>query len=118
MALTDVENLVVPSRAIPQPSRNQPGRPGLRLLTETQSADALRYLQDATADQPQGGTDNRTAAKVDVDATEALAILGRLVEATIPTVSGRPNVVLGIEDDDVLVGTDRSPEGELVPIVD
>jgi hypothetical protein len=30
--------------------------------------------------------------------------------------SGRPNVVLGVEGNDVLVGTQKSPQGEPVPI--
>ena len=42
--------------------------------------------------------------------------LERLVGRTIRTLSGRPNTVLRLEADDVIVGTNRSPSGQPVPI--
>ncbi|MFD2467387.1 hypothetical protein [Amycolatopsis silviterrae] len=45
-------------------------------------------------------------------------LLGDLVGSTIPTVTGRENKVLAVQDGSVLVGTDRSPEGQPVPIAD
>src|SRR3954447_3118613 len=46
----------------------------------------------------------------------ACQILEGLVGQTIQTVTGRPNTVLGIEGDQVRVGTSRSPKGKLVPV--
>jgi hypothetical protein len=43
-------------------------------------------------------------------------ILERLVGQTVQTLRGRPNVVLAIEGAAVRVGTQRSREGQLVPI--
>lgn len=48
--------------------------------------------------------------------TDARAFLHELAGQTISTLSGRPNVVLGVEGGDVLVGTQKSPQGEPVPI--
>lgn len=48
--------------------------------------------------------------------TDAGTLLQGLVGQTISTLSGRPNTVLGIEGSDVLVGTQKSPQGEPVPI--
>jgi hypothetical protein len=42
--------------------------------------------------------------------------LDELTGKTIHTLTGRPNKVIRVEGDDVLVGTVRSPEGKLVPI--
>lgn len=42
------------------------------------------------------------------------AHLESLVGKTIFTITGRPNAVLRVDDDVVLVGTDRSPEGQKV----
>lgn len=39
-----------------------------------------------------------------------------LVGQEIPTITGRSNVVISIDDDAVLVGTSRSPEGQPVPL--
>jgi hypothetical protein len=39
-----------------------------------------------------------------------------LVGETIRTLTGRPNVILRIEGGDVIVGTQRSPNGQPVPI--
>jgi hypothetical protein len=47
---------------------------------------------------------------------DARALLESLVGQQITTVTGRPNAVLGVTDSDVIVGTDRSPAGERVPI--
>ena len=41
-----------------------------------------------------------------------------LVGQTIPTLTGRPNTILAVRGDDVIVGTDRSPQGQPVPISD
>lgn len=48
----------------------------------------------------------------------AEAVLRGLVGHTIHTSTGLPNTVLGIRGDKVLVGTDKSPEGQPVPIAD
>jgi hypothetical protein len=47
---------------------------------------------------------------------DARSLIESLVGQQISTVTGRPNTVLGVADTNVIVGTDRSPEGELVPI--
>jgi hypothetical protein len=39
-----------------------------------------------------------------------------LVGETISTLGGRPNTILRIEGDDVFVGTQKSPQGQPVPI--
>lgn len=39
-----------------------------------------------------------------------------LVGTTIPTLTGRPNRIIEVREEDVLVGTERSPEGQPVPI--
>jgi hypothetical protein len=39
-----------------------------------------------------------------------------LVGATIPTLTGRANRIIEVRGEDVLVGTERSPEGQPVPI--
>jgi hypothetical protein len=46
----------------------------------------------------------------------ARALVQSLVGQKIPTVTGRPNTVLGVDDVNVIVGTARSRDGELVPI--
>jgi hypothetical protein len=48
-----------------------------------------------------------------VDAREHLQ---GLVGTTITTLSGRPNTVLRVQGDVVIVGTQRSPGGQPVPI--
>ena len=48
--------------------------------------------------------------------TTAQSLLRDLVGQTIPTMTGRPNVVLRLERDAVIVGTRRSPKGQPVPI--
>jgi hypothetical protein len=45
-------------------------------------------------------------------------LLRDLTGETIPTVAGRPNKVLEVQDGSVLVATDRSPEGQLVAVAD
>jgi hypothetical protein len=47
---------------------------------------------------------------------EARALLKSLVGQQIQTITGRPNSVLGIQGDNVIVGTGRSPTGQPVPI--
>ena len=42
--------------------------------------------------------------------------LSQLVGRQIPTMTGKPNRILQISGDDVVVGTTRSPEGQHVPI--
>lgn len=48
--------------------------------------------------------------------TDAQTLLQELTGQTISTLSGRPNVVLGVDGDDVLVGTQKSPQGQPIPI--
>jgi hypothetical protein len=48
--------------------------------------------------------------------TDARALLESLVGQQIRTITGRPNSVLGIEGDSVIVATGRSPAGQSVPI--
>jgi hypothetical protein len=47
---------------------------------------------------------------------DARSLLESLVGRQISTLAGRPNTVLELADAKVLVGTERSPDGELVPI--
>jgi hypothetical protein len=47
---------------------------------------------------------------------DARSLLESLVGQQISTLTGRPNTVLGLADINVIVGTDRSPDGEPVPI--
>jgi hypothetical protein len=47
---------------------------------------------------------------------DARCLLESLVGQRISTLTGRPNTVLGLADINVIVGTDRSPDGEPVPI--
>jgi hypothetical protein len=47
---------------------------------------------------------------------DARSLVESLVGQQISTVTGRLNTVLGLADANVIVGTDRSPDGELVPI--
>jgi hypothetical protein len=47
---------------------------------------------------------------------DARSLLESLLGQQISTLTGRPNTVLDLADANVLVGTDRSPDGELVPI--
>ncbi len=49
---------------------------------------------------------------------DAYEYLQSLVGQTITTLHGRPNVVLAVSDDDVYVGTGRSPGGRAVSIAD
>jgi hypothetical protein len=46
----------------------------------------------------------------------ACTLLESLVGPPISTVTGRPNTVLRVEDDNVVVATSRSPTGRPVPI--
>lgn len=47
---------------------------------------------------------------------DARCLIASLVGNTIPTLTGRPNRVLRIEGDHVIVGTSRSPHGQPVQI--
>ena len=47
---------------------------------------------------------------------DARAIVTSPAGRQIPTATGWPNTVLGVDDASVLVGTTRSPDGERVPI--
>jgi hypothetical protein len=47
---------------------------------------------------------------------DARAHLHGLVGKTIPTMTKRPNIVLRIEGESVMVGTEKSPQGKPVPI--
>lgn len=49
---------------------------------------------------------------------DARSVLESLVGQQITTLTGRPNTVLSLADADVLVSTDRSPDGTPVPIAD
>jgi hypothetical protein len=46
----------------------------------------------------------------------ARTVLEALVGEPVTTLTGRPNVVIGLAGDDVRVGTTRSRKGQLVPI--
>jgi hypothetical protein len=48
--------------------------------------------------------------------TDARIVLESLVGQQIRTITGRPNSVLRIEGDSVVVATDRSPAGQPVPL--
>jgi hypothetical protein len=48
--------------------------------------------------------------------TDARALLESLIGQQIRTITGRPNSVLGVEGDSVIVATGRSPAGQPVPI--
>lgn len=47
---------------------------------------------------------------------DAQALVEALVGQQISTVTGRPNTVIGVDGANVIVGTTRSRDGELVPI--
>src|SRR4051812_37983885 len=49
-------------------------------------------------------------------AIDARGYLESLVGQTIETYMGRPNVILAVESENVVVGTGRSPHGSPVPI--
>lgn len=49
-------------------------------------------------------------------APDARTVVIPLVGTTIQTVTGRPNVVLSVDADAVVVGTERSPVGAPVPL--
>lgn len=51
-----------------------------------------------------------------MDRIDARDLLGSLAGQTIHTLAGRPNRVLSIGRDQVLVATNRSPQGKPVPI--
>jgi hypothetical protein len=47
---------------------------------------------------------------------DARQVLQSLVGQQVRTITGRPNTVLALEGDNVLVATTRSPAGQAVPI--
>jgi hypothetical protein len=59
---------------------------------------------------------NRNEARPESNRLDARKHLQTLVGKTIRTLTGRPNVVLRLEGDSVIVGTSRSPSGQPVPI--
>ena len=67
-------------------------------------------------DQPDAGAVGHRRYRRGRTDLDARSLLEPLVGQQISTVSGRPNAVIGLTDVDVVVGTDRSPDGELVPI--
>jgi hypothetical protein len=44
--------------------------------------------------------------------------LAGLVGTVIPTISGSPNRIIRVANDSVVVGTDKSPMGEPVPLAE
>jgi hypothetical protein len=54
----------------------------------------------------------------DLDARSLLeSLVGqRISTLSVDTLTGRPSIVLGLADINAIVGTDRSPDGEPVPI--
>jgi len=48
--------------------------------------------------------------------TDARALLESLAGHPIATITGRPNTVLRVEGDSVIVATSRSPTGQPVPV--
>jgi hypothetical protein len=49
-------------------------------------------------------------------APDARSVVTPLVGTTIKTVTGRPNVVLGMDGENALIGTERTPAGAPVPL--
>jgi hypothetical protein len=92
----------------------------IRLLLEVpgfELADTLR-LEEALAtvarSTPQPGT---PPEPVSADtAQDAASLLSRLVGTSVTTVTGHRNLVLAMSLRDALVATDRSPQGQPVPI--
>ena len=52
----------------------------------------------------------------DASAIDARTLLQGLVGQTIHTLTGKPNTVIAVQGDEVIVGTNKSPSGEPVPI--
>lgn len=48
----------------------------------------------------------------------AADLLRRLIGRPLETASGRPNMILGVQSQHVVVATDRSPQGSRVPVAD
>ncbi len=51
-------------------------------------------------------------------ASDAKTVLSGLIGKTIPTLTGKPNRIIRLEDDHVFVGTTRSPQGRPVNIAE
>ena len=47
---------------------------------------------------------------------DVAAYLASRVGETLPTLTGRPNTILAVDERSVLVGTERSPRGRRVPL--
>ncbi len=78
-------------------------------------------LQDAARPQAQLGAPYRSYSQQAIIAampvkTAARTLLESLLGQPISTVTGRPNTVLRVEGDIVVVATSRSPTGQPVPI--
>jgi hypothetical protein len=78
-------------------------------------------LQDAASSQAQLGAPYRSYYHPAIIAamtvkTAARTLLESLVGQPISTVTGRPNTVLRVDGDSVVVATNRSPTGQPVPI--
>ena len=78
-------------------------------------------LQDAARPQAQLGAPlpvyyQRAIISAMPVKTAARTLLESLVGQPISTVTGRPNTVLRVEGDSVIVATNRSPTGQPVPI--
>jgi hypothetical protein len=63
-----------------------------------------------------GGSGAQVDAVV-TPAPDARLVIQSFVGETVETVTGRRNVVLRVDGDDVIVGTERSPAGTPVPLV-
>ncbi len=49
---------------------------------------------------------------------DARTVISRLMGHVIPTIDGKPNNILALHGDRVIVGTERSPAGETVGLSD
>lgn len=49
---------------------------------------------------------------------DARTLLGGLVGQTIQTMTGKPNKILRLESENVVVATEKSPEGKPVPVTE
>lgn len=67
-------------------------------------------------DYPVARATNAVATNWGLPGVDARQILRAIAGTTIPTMTGRPNRILAIAGDDVIVATDRSPNGQAVPI--
>jgi hypothetical protein len=98
--LDDVRDQAIPYAELNRAAGYAPGAvvQGFNVLSEAKSAAILGALPLAAP------------------ALDARSHLAGLVGRTIQTLSGAPNTVLGLQGDDVIVATRRSPQGQPVPI--